>query len=153
LFVDQIGGDIAQAAVYDISAAARVQPSLARGQETRQMINKFAATLATLAVLGWALPTLAQDEVSDAVDKALWCGAAYSALTQIDGMSEEDIASADANATIAFEAAVIAMNEDGIADTEYDRLIEYYIEIAVENLTNPEAELRYSDAECEALAE
>ena len=117
------------------------------------MINKFAATLATLAVVGWALPALAQDEVSDAVDRALWCGAAYSALTQIEGMSAEDVASADAKATVAFEAAVVAMNEDGIEESEYDRLIDYYIEIAVENLTNPEAELRYSDAECEALAE
>ena len=127
------------------------EPSLTRGHETIQMINKFAAPLAALAILGWALPAMAQDEVSDAVDQALWCGAAYSALTQIDGMSEDDIASADARATATFVVAVDAMNEDGIAETEYDRLIEYYIDIAVENLTNPDAELRYSDADCEAL--
>ena len=117
------------------------------------MINKFAVSLAGLALVGWALPVLAQDEVSDAVDKALWCGAAYSALTQIDGMSKEDVASADARATATFVVAVDAMDEDGIAETEYDRLIDYYIEIAVDNLTNPDAELRYSDADCEALTD
>jgi len=49
--------------------------------------------------------------------------------------------------------AVDAMSQDGIAEAEYDRLIDYYVEIAVENLTNPAAELRYSDAECEALVD
>ena len=116
------------------------------------MINKFAAALSVLAMAGLALPALAQDDlVSDAVDQALWCGAAYSAVSQIDGMSEEDIASAEAGATAAFTVAVAAMEEDGIAETEHDRLLEDYINMAVEDLSNPDAELRYSDAECEAL--
>ena len=115
------------------------------------MINKFAAALATVAILGTALPVFAQDEVSDAVDQALWCGAAYAAVTQIDGMTKEDIASADAAATQAFAVALTAMEEDGIDEAEHDRLVSYYTDIAVENLTNPEAELRYTDAECTAL--
>ncbi|MCS6762020.1 MAG: hypothetical protein MO846_08600 [Candidatus Devosia symbiotica] len=45
------------------------------------------------------------------------------------------------------------MNEDSIADTEYDRLIEYYVDIAIDNLTNPKAKLRYSDADCEAMVD
>lgn len=115
------------------------------------MIKNFAAALATLALLGGVVPAFAQEEVSDAVDQALWCGAAYSAVTQIDGMSDEDIASADGAATLAFTVAVSAMEEDGIAESEHDRLVEYYVEMAVENLTDPDAELRYSDEECEAL--
>lgn len=115
------------------------------------MIKNFAAAFAALALIGGALPAFAQEEVSDAVDQALWCGAAYSAVTQIEGMSEDDIASADAAATAAFTAAAVAMEEDGIAETEHDRLVEYYVEMAVENLTNPDAELRYSDEECEAM--
>ena len=115
------------------------------------MIKKFAAALSVLAIAGMALPAFAQDEVSDAVDQALWCGAAYSAVTQIEGMSEEDVASADAAATAAFNVALVEMEADGIDAAEHDRLVEYYVEIAVENLTNPDAELRYSDEECTAL--
>ena len=115
------------------------------------MIKKFAAALSVLAVAGLAMPVLAQEEVSDAVDQALWCGAAYTAVTQIDGMSDDDIASADAAATAAFTVAMTAMEEDGIDAAEHDRLVEYYVEIAVENLHNPDAELRYTDAECEAM--
>ena len=115
------------------------------------MIKKFAAALSVLAVAGLALPAFAEDQVSDAVDQALWCGAAYSAVTQIEGMSEEDIASSDANATAAFNVALVEMEADGIDSAEHDRLVEYYVEMAVENLTNPDAELRYTDAECEAM--
>ena len=115
------------------------------------MIKKFAAALSVLAIAGMALPAFAQDEVSDAVDQALWCGAAYSAVTQIEGMSEEDVASADTAATAAFNVALVEMEADGIDAAEHDRLVEYYVEIAVENLTNPDAELRYSDEECTAL--
>ena len=115
------------------------------------MINKFAAAFATAAILGAALPAFAQDQVSDAVDQALWCGAAYAAVTQIDGMSQDDIASADAAATKAFAVALTAMEADGIDEAEHDRLVSYYTDIAVENLSNPEAELRYTDAECTAL--
>ena len=88
------------------------------------MINRFAASLAAMAVLAWPLPAMAGEDVSDAVDQALWCGAAYAALTQIDGMSEDDIASADARATATFVVAVDAMSQDGIAETDYDRLID-----------------------------
>jgi hypothetical protein len=112
---------------------------------------KTLAVAATLAVAGLALPVFAQEEVSDAVDQALWCGAAYTAVTQIDGMSEDDIAAAEAAGTAAFAVAAVAMEEDGIDEAEHDRLVEYYVEIAVENLTDPDAELRYSDEECQAL--
>ena len=115
------------------------------------MINKFAAAFAVLALAGMVAPAFAQEEVSDAVDQALWCGAAYLAVTQIDGMSEDDIASADASAEAAFNVAAVAMAEDGIDEAEHERLVNYYVEIAVENLTNPDAELRYSDEECTAM--
>ena len=115
------------------------------------MIKNFAAALSVIAFAGLALPAFAQGEVSDAVDQALWCGAAYTAITQIEGMTDDDIASADAAATAAFTVAMTEMEADGIDAAEHDRLVEYYVEIAVENLTNPDAELRYSDQECEAM--
>lgn len=116
------------------------------------MIKNFAAAFVTLALLGGAAPTFAQEEVSDAVDQALWCGAAYTAVTQVEGMSEDDIAAAESAATDAFTVAAVAMQEDGIADTEHDRLVEYYVEMAVADLTNPDAELRYTDEECAELS-
>lgn len=97
---------------------------------------------------GWALAAVAQDAVSDAVDKALWCGGAYIALTQMQPMSADEIALADANATQAVAAAVLAMNADGIAESDHERMIDAYVEIAFNDLTQPEATLRYSDAEC-----
>jgi hypothetical protein len=115
------------------------------------MNKNFAFALGALAFTGLTLPALAQDEVSDAVDQALWYGAAYTAVTQTAGMSDDEIAAADAAATAAFTVAVTAMEEDGIEVGEHTRLIDYYVEIAMEDLTNPDAELRYSDAECTAL--
>lgn len=115
------------------------------------MLKTFAASLSVLAIAALALPAFAQDEVSDAVDQALWCGAAYSAVTQVEGMSQADIDAADAAATTAFTIALTAMDADGIDPAEHDRLVEDYVEMAMDNLTDPDAELRYSDAECTAL--
>lgn len=73
------------------------------------------------------------------------------AASQIEGVSEEDIATFDANATGAFNVAAVEMETDGIDSAEHELLVGYYVDMAVENLTNPDAELRYSDAECEAM--
>jgi len=116
------------------------------------MIKNIAAAFVTLVLVGGAGAAFAEEEVSDAVDQALWCGAAYAAVTQIDGMSEDDIVSAEAASTAAFAVAVIAMEEDGIEETEHKRLVDYYVEMAVENLSDPDAELRYSDEDCAALS-
>ena len=115
------------------------------------MNKNFAFAFGVLAFAGLTLPTLAQDEVSDAVDQALWCGAAYTAVTQIEGMSDDDIASADAAATAAFTVAMTAMDEDGIEASEHTRLVDYYVDMAIEDLSKSDAELRYTDAECTAL--
>ena len=115
------------------------------------MNKNFAFAVGALAFAGLTLPALAQDEVSDAVDQALWCGAAYTAASQTEGMSDDDIASADAAATAAFTVAVAAMEDDEIEASEHNRLVDYYVEMAMDDLSNPDAKLRYSDAECTAL--
>ena len=110
------------------------------------MNKNFAFAVGALAFAGLTLPALAQDEVSDAVDQALWCGAAYTAVSQTAGMSDDDIATADAAATVAFTVAVAAMEDDEIEASEHNRLVDYYVEMAMDDLSNPDADLRYSDA-------
>ena len=100
-------------------------------------------------------PAFAQDSgeetVSDAVDIAMWCGAAYTVASQIDGTSEADAAAASGMADAAFEQARIALEADQIEEGEYDRLVEFYVNAAVEDITNPDTELRYSDQDCSDL--
>ena len=110
--------------------------------------------LLTTAVLAFASPAYAQDaseEVSDAVDIALWCGAAYSVASQMEGATEASAADASAAAEAAYAKARVALEEDQIEESEYDRLVEYYVDAALEDIINPDAELRYSDEECLAL--
>lgn len=116
------------------------------------MIKKLAAALSVLALAGLGGPVFAQDEeVSDTVDQTLWCGGLFAAVTQIDGVSAEDKAIAEEKATAIYTQAALAMEEDGIEESEHDRLLEYYTGMAVEELTTEGAEMRYTAAECDAL--
>ncbi|KKC38717.1 hypothetical protein WH87_07265 [Devosia epidermidihirudinis] len=116
------------------------------------MTVKLLAALAATALLTFAVPSFAQEEeVSDDVDIALWCGAAYTVVTKIDGVSAEDAAEANKAADAAFAKAHAALIADNIEEAEYDRLVEFYVEAAVEDMTNAEADLRYSDEDCSAL--
>jgi hypothetical protein len=120
--------------------------------EMTEMIKKFAAVLSLLAVTSLSAAAFAQEEeVSDAVDQTLWCGGLFAAVTQIEGVSAEDKAIAEEKATAIYTQAVIAMEEDGIAETEHDRLLEYYTGMAVDELTTEGAEMRYTAEECDAL--
>lgn len=116
------------------------------------MIRKLAAALSVVTLAGLAGTAFAQDEeVSDAVDQALWCGGLFAAVTQIDGVSDEDKATAEEKATAIYTQAVLAMEEDGIEESEHDRLLEYYTGMAVEELTTEGAEMRYTAEECDSL--
>ncbi|HEY0034236.1 MAG TPA: hypothetical protein VGB81_13300 [Devosia sp.] len=111
--------------------------------------------VATAVVLAFSMPVFAQDAeeelVSDEVDIAMWCGAAYSVASQIEGTSEADAAAATESANAAYAQARVALEEDQIEKSEYDRLVEFYVDAAVADMTNPEAELRYTDEQCSAL--
>lgn len=110
------------------------------------------AAVTTLALAILVAPGFAQDEeVSDAVDKAMFCAAAYSVVTQVPGMTPEQISNAEAASTLAYAKAKTALEEDGVDPAEYDRLVGEYVDMAVENLTDANADLRYSDDECTAL--
>lgn len=116
------------------------------------MTTKLLAALAATALLTFAIPAFAQDEeVSDDVDIAMWCGAAYTVVTKVDGMSEADIANANQSAELAFAKAHDALVADSVEEGEYDRLVSFYVDAAIADMTNAEAELRYSDDDCSAL--
>lgn len=111
--------------------------------------------IAAASLLVFAAPVYAQDaaeeEVSEAVDIALWCGAAYSVAAEIGGMSEADAAAATQAADASYAKARVALEEDEVEAGEYERIVGFYVDAAVEDFSNPDAELRYSDEECTAL--
>lgn len=111
--------------------------------------------VATAALLAFSIPahaeTAANDEVSDAVDIALWCGAAYTVAANVPDVTAEDAASSNEMANLAFARAKLALDADGIAETEYTRLVNFYVDAAMTDMTT-EVEMRYSDEECAAEA-
>lgn len=115
------------------------------------MMKILVGAFAALLLLAPVLPSVAEETVSDEVDQVLWCGAAFVAVSLTEGMAEDEIAAAEVAAEAIFATAHTAMVEDGIEEGEYDRLVTYYTEMAVENLTNPDAEMRYTSDECAAL--
>lgn len=116
------------------------------------MNAKLLAALAAAVLMGFVAPSFAQEEeVSDAVDIAMWCGAAYTVASKVDGMSAEDVTNTEAAAELAFAKAHAALVEDGVEEGEYDRLISFYVDAAVQDMTSTATEMRYSDDECVAL--
>lgn len=111
--------------------------------------------IAAVGMLAFAAPAFAQDtdedSVSDAVDIAMWCGAAFTVAHTSAEAAGEDTAALDAAATKAFEHAKTALDEDGVEAGEYDRLVDFYVTSAVEDLTSGSTDTRYTADECTAL--
>lgn len=113
---------------------------------------------ATLALLAFSMPAFAQDvvpeedQVSDAVDIAFWCGAAFTVASLSDALSAEEKAASDQMADLAFARAKKALDEDGIEDSEYDRLTDFYVTSANAALSTGEEDMRYTSEECVAEA-
>jgi len=112
--------------------------------------------IAALGMLAFATPAFAQsnpenEDVSEAVDIAMWCGAAYTVAHKTAAEAGEDGSAAEAAAAKAFEHAKTALDEDGIEAGEYDRLIDFYVSSAVEDLTSDSEDTRYTADECAAL--
>ena len=122
-----------------------------------QMRTKLLA-VAALALMTLSLPTYAQDavpaedQVSDAVDIAFWCGAAFTVASMSDDLTAEEKAASDHMADLAFARAKGALDADGIEASEYDRLTDFYVSSAVAALSTGEEEMRYTSDECVAEA-
>ena len=108
--------------------------------------------VATAALLAFSLPVHAEEEVSDEVDIAFWCGAAFTVAAMSDDLSEEEQAASDHLATLAFARAKDALDADGVETSEYDRLTDFYVESAVAALQTGEEDMRYTSDECVAEA-
>lgn len=112
--------------------------------------------IAALGLLAFATPAFAQaapedEEVSDAVDIAMWCGAAYTVAHKTAAEAGEDGSVAEAAAAKAFDHAKAALDEDGVEAGEYDRLIDFYVSSAIEDLTSGTEDTRYTADECAEL--
>lgn len=112
--------------------------------------------IAALSLLAFAAPAFAQtnpenEDVSEAVDLAMWCGAAYTVAHTSAEAAGEDTGDLDAAASKAFDHAKTALDEDGIEAGEYDRLIDFYVSSAVEDLTSGTEDTRYTADECAEL--
>jgi hypothetical protein len=122
------------------------------------MRTKLIAAIATLALLTFSVPGFAEDEVppedqvSDAVDIAFWCGAAFTVASMSDELTEAEKAATDQMATLAFARAKDALDADGVEASEYDRLTDFYVGSAVAALQTGEEEMRYTTDECVAEA-
>jgi hypothetical protein len=113
-------------------------------------------SLAIAALLAFSVPAHAQDAVeeetvSDAVDIAIWCGAFYYFASQGAGPETDEGKGYTEMANAAYAEARVALEEDGVEASEYDRIIEYYVELVVEDLSTEGAELRYSEQDCADL--
>ncbi|WEK06153.1 MAG: hypothetical protein P0Y65_07850 [Candidatus Devosia phytovorans] len=120
--------------------------------------SALAAALATtvLAVAPAAFATTfpanpAIQEVSADADIALWCASTYVVVSQMGGLDDAASATANAFADVAFGKANRILVADGIAESEHDRLISYYIEEAIHGVTGQLPELRYNDQVCHGL--
>lgn len=116
------------------------------------MTAKLLAILAAAAVMSFAAPAFAEEEVSDAVDIAFWCGAAFTVAAQVEGTPADQVESSNALAAILFAKAEVALQADGVEEAEYDRLVDFYVEDAFAQVVNETEETRYTAEECLALA-
>ena len=114
--------------------------------------------VATLALLTFSMPAFAQDDVpeedqvSDAVDIAFWCGAAFTVASMSDSVTAEEKDASEQMAALAFARAKTALDADGVEASEYDRLTQFYVESAVAAVGTGEEEMRYTSDECVAEA-
>lgn len=108
-------------------------------------------SIAAVALFALATPAFAEDVVSDDVDIALWCGAAFVVASQSDELTAEQAEATETLADLSFAKALVALEADGVEAGEYDRLVEFYVEAAFTDLTT-DAEMRYTSDECADLA-
>lgn len=113
--------------------------------------------VAALGMLAFATPAFAQtapedEEVSDAVDIAMWCGAAFTVAATSDELPADQKAASDQMAGLAFARAKTALDQDGVEEGEYDRLVDFYVSSAVAALKTGEEDMRYTADECVAEA-
>lgn len=109
--------------------------------------------IAALGMLAFATPAFAQgnpenENVSDAVDIAMWCGAAFTVASLSEDLPADQKAASDQMATLAFARAKTALDEDGIEEGEYDRLFDFYVSSAVAALETGKEDVRYTADEC-----
>jgi hypothetical protein len=109
--------------------------------------------IVTTALLALSVPTFAQEEetVSDEVDIAIWCGAFYYFAAEGAGLETEEGKAFNEAANVAYGEARLALEADEVDPAEYDRIIGYYVELVVEDLSTEGAELRYSEEDCANL--
>ena len=112
--------------------------------------------VATAALLALCPAAYAQDSadevVSDAVDIAMWCGAAFTVAAMSEELTPDEKAASEQMATLAFARAETALVADGIEAGEYDRITDFYVESAVAALATGEEDMRYTSDECVAEA-
>ena len=118
--------------------------------------NSLLAAAAVAACLILSPAAFAQDEadsdlVSEQVDLTLWCGAYYGIIEQVAVDDPAKQALAKEYSGQAYTQAGQAMIDDGIEDTEHERLINDFINMAIEEVKSPEDDNRYTDDECFAL--
>ena len=92
-----------------------------------------------------------EDDVSEQVDLTLWCGAYYGIIEQVAVDDPEKQAVAKEYSSQAYTQGAQAMIDDGIEQTEFERIIRDFVEMAVEEVKSPEDDNRYTDDECFAL--
>ena len=116
------------------------------------MNSKILAAFAVVLLMGFVAPAFAEEDVSDAVDIAFWCGAAFTVAAQVEGTPTDQVESSNALAAILFAKAEVALKADGVDEAEYDRLTDYYVSDAFAQVVNETADTRYTAEECLDLA-
>ncbi|MEO5805787.1 hypothetical protein [Devosia sp.] len=118
--------------------------------------------VATAALLAFSLAAHAAeavpvdpegDQVSDAVDIAMFCGAAFTVASMSDQVTADEKAASEQMATMSFARAKTALDADGVAETEYDRLTKFYVDAAIADMSAGTENMRYSSDECVAEAQ
>nr|WP_314259832.1 hypothetical protein [uncultured Devosia sp.] len=115
--------------------------------------------VAAVALVSFAAPAVANtfptnpavQEVSADADIALWCASTYVAVSQMGGLDDAASATANQFAEVAFDKADRLLVADGIAESEHNRLISYYLEEAIRGISGQLPELRYNDQVCHSL--
>src|SRR3954471_24263463 len=93
--------------------------------------------VASIALMTFSFPVYAQDDVpaedqvSDAVDIAFWCGAAFTVASMSDDLPADQKDASKQMADLAFARAKTALDADGVEASEYDRLADFYVSSAV----------------------
>ena len=113
------------------------------------------AAVATLTCLAMSPAVFAQDaadeDVSEQVDLTLWCGAYYGIIEQVAKDDPAKQALAKNYSGQAYTQGAQALADDGIEETEYERIITDYVNMAVAEVQSAEDDNRYTDDECFAL--